>query len=225
MTRRRNAFERVKQYYVDDGGDIHWWIDEDELEDFKNNWLDGVNWEEVHKPEDVRELSGHEWNKWMVGQPFGDYEGTFIDEDCPECGHFLVLATCNHEELAEDQSKLKHCSEFNDCSYETPEMKEYCKKVEEYWTRPKEKKESPKFREPGQTLEQFCEKYKIELSRKVNTFCVCCKMKVEPSDYYVITGYAMVVFGKGHAEKCENKHCPVTAVPIGKERDKWSKIL
>lgn len=209
MTQRKNPFVRVKQTFFEDGGDVHWWVDEDELEEFKSNFCDPEETDEENLPKATatRELNGRDWNKFIIEQcSFDDHQGVFIDQDCPECGHFMVqLNSCNEKELM--------CS---DCEYQTPELVEYYKKEDEEIEASKNKPPSPKIREVGQTLEQFIEKH-FHHSKDIKyrqTSCCVCKRELTNPDFYIQGGYAIISFKH---EDCTNGG-PCHAVPFSQKK-------
>lgn len=228
--RRKNPFKRTTQYYVDDGENISWWVDEDELEEFKQQWCsdngeDGPKWEDIFKGK-TRELSGKEWNDWMIGSPWGDYEGTIIDKDCPLCGCFLVNPDEGGYHSDSYDGSEEHCSNY-DCDYKNQKMVDALAIIA---TKRKEDAETPplpEFREPGQTVEEFAEKYGICLETKEKNPPVCtqCKNITSVSDFYRTKDCAIIIYGKGHAEDCKNKDCPALLVPLGKQREFWRKIF
>lgn len=227
MTQRRNPFVRVKQFYVEDENfDMNWWIDEEDLESFKKNWCcekgeDGPKWEDCHKG-DTRELSGKAWNEWMIGSHWGDFEGIFMDEDCPECGCFLIQPAGLDEELA--TGKERHCSS-HDCVYTNTAFDTYSRIDQDKWDEIRNAPEPPKFRIEGETVEKFAERHGIDLERMADKDCVKCKQTTAPNDWYQTKSYAAIIYGEGHAEDCDNKGCPATLRPLGEELDKWLKIL
>lgn len=224
--KRKNNFERVKQYrYTDDVldengevkliGNFDWWINEDEHEHFKEHFLEDCDTDEITYLGE-REISGKEYNDWLIGNDYGDLEGTYVDEDCPECGSFLVEP--NGIFYKTDMSGTRFCSE---CNYENDkhiEAQELEKKIrEEEMNKP----EKPKFREQGQTFDEFCEKYKVEEGSET-THCVVCKNDVPYNDFYICDGNAFVTY---EHDNCTNKG-PAKIIPFSqKQRDKWAKIL
>lgn len=217
MVQRKNPFVRVKQYYYEDGGDVHWWIDEDDLEDFKSNFCDPEETDEENLPKliETREISGRDWNKFIVEDcTFDDCQGNYIDEDCDECGSFLV-----HLNDTPEDSRI--CSE---CDYQNDSFKKHLAQEEEEEVIRKSKPESPKFREPDLTVEQFAKKYHLQLDRPRDMKCVVCKDELEWGDYFIQNGYAIITEKHKTNTTCHNGPC--IATPFSKkEKEAWSKLF
>lgn len=235
--KKKNPFERFKQYYYTDSefdangeitshGDINWWIDEEDLEDFKEMWEEQIAAGEVVRLEE-REINGKQYNEWINGNIFGDYEGTFVDEECPECQHLLINPDNIQHTLDEDKEfvrvqpsdKDRFCSN-SECSYESPEQIAYRKSDNDYWNWLHEQPELPKFREPGQTLEEFCQQYEFS-DIKNPTTCTVCKRQVPVSDFYRNKLGAFISY---EHDDCSNGG-PTIIRPLGKEAEKWGKLL
>jgi len=225
----KNPFETIRQYYYTDDGDINWWIDEDELQSFRDEWSEEIASGSV-RLEDERIIRGHEYNKWLNGNVWGDHEGYITLEKCPACGHLLIRPNENDSDTAGqvDAKSARYCSNYleedNECDYVNEEMKRLNEARERFWERSYEtESKSAKLREPDLTLEQFMEKYNVRaLTDKI---CLRCKQEVKASDYFIMSGYAVVEYMDGHAEDCENNG-PAVLVPVSeKEKRSWNAIL
>ena len=147
-----------------------------------------------------------------IGSVFGDYEGTVVDYDCPECGHLLVQDN-------DGNPSHKFCS---DCSWFSPELaKHHADKEAEFSAN--RGKEVPKLRVEGDTLEAFMERHGFREGREVGKECTVCKRKDLPvTDFYVSTeGYAIISFTH---EDCSNGG-PAAMLPLGKKKEEWNKLL
>lgn len=233
--KKKNPFERFKQYYYSDNdfdekgevtsrGDINWWIDEDDLEDFKEQWEEQLTSGDIKLIEE-REINGKEYNEWIIGNYFGDFEGKYMDEECPECQCLLVDPECrehddsNHEfKRVQPTGKERFCSN-HECEYVSEEFDAYLKSDEEFWTWLGKQPELPKFREDGQTFEEFCEKYGFEA--KPTMECITCKNIVPYSDFYRNKMGAHISYSH---DECTNKG-PSIYRPLGKEAEKWASLL
>ena len=209
--KKKTSFEKVKQYFFSDKGDLNWWVDEEDLEDHKEVWEDNPEMLEVKKE---RTISGHEYNKWLIGNVYGDYEGNFTDEEC-SCGHLLIFP-----DDGDCKGKERFCSS-HDCEFVNKEMKEYQDAEEVKWKRISDAPELPRFREEGQTIEEFMKKYGFTTFKPEDKTCVVCKKQVEVSDFYRTAEYAAVLF---EHEGCTNKG-PAIFIPQGKKAEDWAKIL
>lgn len=201
---------------VDDDNDIDWWIDDEDLEDYSDHF------EEY--PEaliETREISGLEWNNKVVGSIYDDHQGFYLDEDCPECGHFLVHPNSIGDLYREEVPlTMKHCSNL-ECKYATFDFIEASLKADQ----PKVVKEWTKLRLVNETIEEFCHRNKLSLFERNGDFvmkeCIVCKQqKLEPDDWYQTKEYAVVTFNH---EGCDNGPC--TMVPLGDKKKEWSKLF
>lgn len=215
MTKRKNPFVRTKQLFYDDGLDIHWWVDEEDHKWFLDQFSDLEP-----KLLDERTINGKEYNEWMIGNQFGDYEGEYVDEDCPLCEHLLVLPDCHSmSDKYTPNGKEYFCSNF-ECDYENEHYKAYREEDARYWEEFRNKPESPKFREVGQTLEQFVERYKFGRFEK-EVECTVCKRTVPVSDFYLSFGYAIISYSH---EDCSNGG-PSVLRPQGEKAKEWANLL
>ena len=229
--KRKNDFEWIKQEFYEDGGDIHWWIDEDEIEEFLLSWGDDVPNGTMLKKTDERTIRGKEYNEWMIGNVFGDYEGDFVDEDCPECEHLLVKPN-RHEDYFTGNEL--HCSN-HDCKWHNEAMKTFWDKNEAEWAemRDPNKPEEIKIRIAGETIFEFAKRVGLELDGKGNfyikddnywTDCMVCKRSIPADDFYIGqgTGFAMITFSH---DDCTNGG-PCIGTPFKKEtKEEWGKLI
>lgn len=205
-----NPFVYINQYFYTNDNDVHWWIDEDELETFKSDWEEEIKSGEMYSTE-TRKIKGNDYNKWLIENcPFGDYEGDFVDEECPKCDHILVRPT---DEIYKD----RFCSNF-ECDYENEHFSN--RKTKEM-----EERESNKSKPDIKVIEnleykEFCEKYGIRSSSYTKE-CVICKKIVGVKSWYLIKGYAVVSY---EHDDCKNAG-PCVAVPIGKTKETWNNLL
>lgn len=216
MTKRKNPFVRVKQTYYEDGGDVHWWVDEDELEEFKSNFCEESDEENMPKATATREISGRDWNKFIIEQcTFDDHQGDFVDEDCPQCEHFLV-----HINNSPEDTRI--CSNF-DCEYENDSLKKYYAEEEAEILEAKNSPPKPKFRVVDQTLEQFCKQHGFKFDDRITKMtCIVCKKLIPNPDFFLQDGYAIINYDH---EDCENNG-PTIATPVSKKKiDEWAKLL
>jgi hypothetical protein len=223
-----NPFIRIKQYKytdheLDENGEIKlfgnfmWWIDEDDLEDFKEVHADGFESGEIKLIEE-RVIKGVDYNNWLIGNVYGDYEGKYVDETCPKCGHLLVLPDLiDHDRDPRPSGDERFCSN-NECDHTNAEYDNYLAEDEKFWEELASKPEV-KIKEPGQTLEEFNEKYGMEAP--VEMECIKCKRIVPAKEWYRNKGYAVVSYKH---ENCSNQG-PSMAVPLGKEAEKWANLL
>jgi DNA-directed RNA polymerase subunit M/transcription elongation factor TFIIS len=223
MVMRKNDFVWVKQFLIfDTEGEMNCWVDEEDLEDFKETFSDCFE-DGSMKTTEERSLRGKDWNKFLIeNTTYGDHEGDFINEDCPMCGHFLIRP---HVFYNEKDELFRHCS---DCDYQNDLLLEAIKKREEEYEGLRNKPPSPKFREPDLTVEEFAEKYKLRFNDKKDTTfekCVMCKKPFILDEYFVQGGYAMITFKHEKDEGCANKGGTM-ATPISKkEKDFWRTII
>jgi uncharacterized protein with PIN domain len=225
MTKRKsNPFERIKQYYVEDkDNDIYWWINEDGWEEFKDNFQDFFLDPKFHEGK-TREINGKQYNEWLFEQSFGEFEGTIVDADCPECGHLLVKTESEigfdeeDKKLYEGLHDLFFCS---DCTYRSEDQIKLDQREADKWEAIKNAPEKPKFRVPGQTLEEFINHYKFDKLRLEDKVCVVCKKEVEVSDFYRTEDHAVIIFKH---EGCTNSG-PAIFIPQGKNAEQWKKLF
>lgn len=228
MQLKINLFEQITQHFYEDGNDIHWWIDEEDEADFletHSDWLEDGSL----KKTDTRVLSGKAWNDWWIGGTYGDYEGTFSDQECPNCEHLMVNSELEIEETGEDV-KVQFCSNHNSsCGYVNEEYRRVLKLNNEY--EKVETPEPPKFRIEGESLLDFCKRTKIDLERRKDAYfkddthyniCTVCKNHVPVNDYYISFGYAIVCYKH---DNCSNGGPSVLVPFTKKEQDKWSGLL
>lgn len=216
MTKRKNPFVRIKQYFYEDGDDICCWVDEDFVDEFlsiHSDWLEPDETGNIPlKCTEERILNGKAYNEWIIGNTYGDYEGIYVDEDCPECEHLLILPECYDDILPVN---ARFCSS---CDYENKEFKEYIKERDARWKR--DDKPLPRIKEVGQTLDEFIEKYGfVRFEKEIE--CVVCNRVVPVSDYYRSGGYAIISY---EHDNCTNGG-PCVAIPQGKEAKRWGEIL
>lgn len=228
MKLRTNLFERIKQHFVDDECDMHWWIDDDELEEFKKVHSDSFDSGEA-KITDTREVSGKEWNNWWIGGVWGDFEGVIVNEDCPECGHLLVDPERENRE-GESLPKCRYCT---DCDYMSDEFKKHREDDKKYWKELRNKPPEKKIKLEGETVIEFAKRVGIQMFKKTGyyiksdnywTKCTVCKREVPANDYYIgqDSGFAVITFSH---EDCTNGG-PCIGVPFKKETKKeWANLL
>ena len=219
--RKRNLFEKIKQTKIDTGDGI-FWVDDDDLDNFSDDIEEN--------PEailDTREINGKTWNEQVIGAVYDDYQGTFLDEDCPECGHLMVRPN-NVGNIFDDKmpTTWKHCSNY-DCEYATPEMKKAWEDEKQRWEDMKNAPPAPQFRVEGETFQQFCERVGMQMDGRKgrNNYqldeCVRCKKQaLDPSDFYQTKEYAIAVF---HHEGCDNG--PSVCLPLGEKQKEWAELL
>lgn len=226
MTKKKDTFELVKQHFYEDGNDIHWWINDDEVEDFLVSW--GEDNPDLEKT-DERTLRGKEYNDWIVGNVYGDCEGEFVDEKCPICGHFTVVPMGHEEYFTE---KERFCSNL-DCDWVNSEMTAYEESRRLEWERPKDSKPEVKLRVAGETIFEFVKRVKLDMRTKDNVFikddnfwseCIVCKRQVPASDFYISKGSGFAVVHFSH-DDCTNKG-PSIGVPFTQETKKeWGSLV
>jgi len=230
MKLKTNLFECITQHYVEDGYDMHWWIDDEDLEDFKETWSDAFeeeNEEYKAKITDTRELSGKEWNEWWIGGTYGDCEGIITNEPCPKCEHILV----DPEELEEPTARF--CSN-HECDYINEAYEAYSKKLKKTFSRDSNEPPEIKIRLEGEDVFQFCKRVGLQMDArndkfyiKDNTYwspCIVCKKDIPVSDFYIgqRSGFAVVHFSH---EDCSNGG-PSVGVPFKqKTKDEWDNLL
>ena len=231
-----NPFVLVKQFFYSDSehdangevtshGDINWWVDEDYLGDFKETFDDQLKSGDIVLI-DERTIKGVEYNKQLIGSPYDDYQGHFVDEECPECEHLLVFPDCmKHDDDDKDFQRVqptgeeRHCSDA-DCNYANEDYMAYENSEDDYWSWAANQPDLPQFREPGQTAEEFIEKYKFGDVKDPDE-CIVCKRMVPITDFYINKMGAHIK--RDH--DCKNSGNPSHYRPLGKEADKWNKIL
>jgi len=206
MTKKReNLFERIVQYYVSDKDDnINWWVNEEDMANFRISHKDFFD-EDPDFVKETRTISGKEFNDWLIGNTFGDHEGSFIDKDCPECGHLLVVRD-------EDLPDEVFCS---DCDYCSEEMIKADNDFDIELKQPE-----VKLRIPGDTLEEFKNRYGFSEGIE-ETVCIICKKVVPVSDFY--RGRDMAVIDYKH-EGCTNGG-PSVCRPLGELEKKFLKLF
>ena len=222
---RKNDFEWIKQHYYEDGGDIHWWIDDDNLADFLKEWGNESDEHEDLKKTDERTIRGRQYNEWMIGNVFGDYEGDFVDEDCPECEHLLVVPDRMEDYLT---GKERFCSNGS-CKYENEEMTTFWEKNEEEWDKIKDPNKKPEFKikVAGETIFEFEKRVSLSMLESRGFFvrddnywttCVTCKREIPADDFYIgqETGFAMITFSH---DDCTNGG-PSIGVPFKKKNQR-----
>lgn len=221
MTKRRNPFEQVKMWTIHDPDNGSWWHEDFESfkDDLRNYVQDDKPLSQVGIEVSFKKMNGKAYNEMLVGSVFGDHEATFVDFDCPKCGHMAVNPNGHEEESL-------HCSS-HDCDWMNEQCTKVFKEEEEEWSkiRSKSKEETPKIRLEGDTLEAFMDRYGFEKlkGKGLEKECVKCKQTVTPSDFYLSFGYAIVDYA--HKEKeCDNGMCVL--IPASKEeKKKWGELL
>ena len=224
MKLKTNLFERITQHFVDDGLDIHWWIDDDFIDEFKEIHSDSFDSGEA-KITDTRIISGKEWNEFWIGGCYGDYEGVFVNEEC-DCGHLLV----NPEK--EESPNARFCSS-HDCDFINEEFKKYQDEENAKWEEIRNKPPEMKIRLAGEDIFEFCKRVGLQMDKKTGYFikdnnywtdCVVCKRDVPASDYFIgqDSGFATVHFSH---DDCTNGG-PSVGVPFKKEtKEEWGNLL
>lgn len=217
---KKNLFERVKQHYVEDrSNDIYWWIDDSEWEKFRADFSDFfLDMPDFKKAE--REISGKEYNEFLVGQPFGDFEGTITSHECPECSALMVRSV-SQEGFIEVSEEPLFCTE---CEYENEDFKTYENRVTSHWEELRNSPPATKYREVGQTLEDFVDKYKFDLEDCAHKICVVCNKELYAKDFYRTDKYAGIEFGHVKDEGCKNSGAGIF-IPQGKEVEKWAGLI
>ncbi len=224
MKLKTNLFERITQHYYEDGCDIHWWIDDDEEEEFLNFWDENDDL----KKTDARVISGKEWNEFWIGGIFGDYEGEFVNEVC-ECGHLLIKPNRHEDYFTETE---RHCS---DCEWENNEMTMFWAKNKEEWKGFRDPNKPPelKLRLAGEDIFDFAKRVGLQLEKRDKfyikddnywTECVVCERTIPADDFYIGQGTGMAMITFSH-DDCKNGG-PCVATPFKKEtKEKWNNIL
>lgn len=164
----------------------------------------------------IEKLSNHKFmEEYIYGNPFDDDQSVYSREECPECSHLLVDAE-------KDEDSGRFCSN-HDCSYVDEKLKTLQEEEKAKLKRIKENP-SPRVHDIGLSLEQFCEKYGIDLSRHSEMKkCVRCKKEIVPTDWFLMMKPGMAVVSYEH-EDCDNGPCVM--VPFSKKAKKeWSDLL
>lgn len=208
------------------------WPQEHVEKDRWEQWLEDVKGNVDTMPEFEREeftVQNREYNKLHIyGRHFDNHDNFIVDEDCPECGHLLVEKenmVYEESDVDHDNGVFKRVGKFcSGCDYIDQALKDHHEADDARWKAIRETPPEPQFREAGQTLEEFAEKYSFGLDKK-DPVCVSCKRNVGVSDFYRTKDYAFIIHGKGHAEDCENNHCPATIRPLGKQAEKWARLI
>ena len=210
--KRLPTFGHIKFYYVTEvvpEGEEPKWMTEygyeivDYDKDSVQSWLDDVKGNLDNMPDfnfELRKMRNVDYmKKHVIDQPFDDLSNRFVDEECPECSHLLVMHSDNG----------KFCSN-HDCPY----MDEDFRKYKESFKVDRSAPPSPKFREAGQTIEEFMEKYGFKPLSEDLDRCVECNERPEVSDFYRTKSGAFIEYLNGHAEDCTNKG-PCQIRPLG----------
>lgn len=218
MKLKTNLFERITQHFYEDGGDVHWWIDESEEADFIESWGDDHD----VKKTGTRVISGKAWNEMAIGSPYGDFEGYFMNEDCPHCGHLLVMPAGTTQE-----ENHRFCSE---CSYRNEELRT-CE--DEFDKNIRNSKPEGKLTIPNETIFEFMKRTGLEVNERDNvtvqagkiwTMCVKCKRVVPAKEWFIGTETQMAIISFAH-DNCTNGG-PLFATPFTKKaHDKLMDIL
>jgi len=228
MKLKTNLFERIKQHFVDDGGDIHWWIDDDYLEEFKEIYSDQFKDGDI-KITDTREISSKKWNEWWIGGIWGEYEGILVDENCPTCGHLLV----DPEKTDRDDNPLPACRYCTDCDYVNDDLKAHHEAELKFWEDLSNKPPENRIRLEGETIFEFTKRVGLQMDKRTDyqikndnyyTNCVICKRDIPADDYYIgqDSGFAMITFSH---EDCTNGG-PCVGTPFKKEaKEEWNNLL
>jgi hypothetical protein len=225
MKRKTNLFEQVRQFHViDEENGINWWVNEDEWEDFKEQWSDYFE-EESNFLRGERVISGKKYNESLIGAPFGDHEGTIVDEDCPKCGHIMAEADMMIVD-EEDKKKFEGLTSprfCTDCDYMNSDATIMFEREQKFWDDIRNAPPAPRYREAGQTLDEFLAKYEFSYDNSIKT-CVQCGNEVSVSDFYRTKDYAFVEFMDGHAGHCKNGG-PTLVRPLGEKQEMWSNFF
>jgi hypothetical protein len=231
MKLKENLFERIVQYFVEDGGDMYWWVDSDELEDIKCMFSESFeNGSAVITDEKV--ISGKEWNEWWLGSTFGDCEGVFVNELCNICSHLLVDPEMELESDNTPVIDARFCSN-SDCSYANDS---YIKANEANAEYRKDLRDAPpemQIRLAGENVFDFAKRVGLVMDKKEGistmddtywTDCVVCKKSVPVSDYYIgqSTGFAAIHFSHND---CSNSG-PSIGTPFKRSAKlEWNSVL
>ena len=142
--------------------------------------------------------------KYIFGCYDENYGGTVLDKDCPKCGHLLI-----------EQAFGSSCSE---CDYGDEEYLKHEKDLEDSRNAPP----LPRFREEGQTFEEFSKKYRFDLDRLSTRAgeCVRCKSTMNLKDFYRTSEYAAIEYV---CPNCDNG--AGVFIPQGKSAEEWARIL
>lgn len=216
MKKKTNLFEKIKQFHVVDIPEISWWIDECDWPNFKDMFPD--LFEDGNNPvKGERILNGKEWNDWIIGSVFGDYEGHVMDEECPDCGHLLVAPN-----EAEGEFKGKSPRFCSECEFVNDDLIAIEEEEEAESERARNAPSEPKIRLEGQTLEQFCNKYGFKYPEALKMNCIQCKRDITPSDFYRTKSMAIIIYSHTHTG-CQNQ--PAHVSPQGEKRKEWKDLL
>jgi hypothetical protein len=217
MKRKTNLFEQIKQFHVQDGPDLNWFIDECDMENFKEMCPD--LFEDGQNPVvGERVLNGKEWNEWAIGSVWGDFEGHVVDEDCPKCGHLLVAPNEAVDEFK--GRKPRYCSE---CEFVNEDLLEIEKEEEKEREALRNEPPKPKFRVAGQTLQEFCAHYEIDFEKKQFSECYRCKAAMVASDFYRVSHYAVISYSHKEESSCVNQ--PFMFKPLGEKQKELQENL
>jgi len=235
MLLKINLFEQITQHFYEDGNDIHWWIDEEDEKDFLESW--GCPEENPDlKKTDTRIINGKQWNEFWIGGTYGEYEGTFSDQECPNCEHLMVNTDMEIEETGEDV-KVQFCSNYDsDCGYVNEEYRRVLKLNASYEKKPYIPES--KIRLAGETVFEFVERVGLSCDKKPDKFvvlndnywteCTICKETVPCTDFYIGsgTGFASVFFDHVCKDGKPSNGCPSTGTPFKKStKEKWNGLL
>ncbi|NRA76828.1 MAG: hypothetical protein HRU18_01360 [Pseudoalteromonas sp.] len=234
MKLKTNLFERITQHFYEDGGDIHWWIDEEDEADFLETFSDAVEDGSLKKT-DTRVINGKQWNEWWIGGVYGDYEGKIVNEECPKCGHVLVDPEMDYDKNDEPVIDARFCSN-HDCDYVNESFKKASDANDKYWEDLRNKPPEKQIRVAGETVFEFVERVGLSLDKRSGVKkckdyywmpCSICGQTIPNSDFYIgqDTGFATVFFGHT-CEDGKNVNYPSVGTPFKKEaKEKWYGVL
>lgn len=235
MKLKTNLFEQITQHFYEDGGDIHWWIDEEDVEDFISTWCDDDP--NNVKKTNTRVINGKQWNEFWIGGVYGDYEGEFVNEICPTegCGHLLVEPShMENDKTGEPVDKPRFCSNHDsECGYTSESLIKCHEANEKYWSDMRNKPPEKQLRLVGEDVFQFVKRVGLSLDRKDNIIikdknywsdCTVCKRTVPASDFYIgqETGFAVVHFSH---DDCTNSGPSIGVTFSKKTKEAWCGIL
>lgn len=205
MIKEINPFKVINQFLVETGDEKIVFDTMEEVNDFKSNFEDDDEFKIT-----PRTLNGKQYNDWLIGSRWGD-SSEIIDEDCPKCGHLLAKDT--QYDVGHEDREYKFCTD-HECGFTT------------YQEREPIHVEHPKFREVGQTAEQFCKKHKFS-DQSINDLKICtaCKQEMTIDDFYTSDGNAWLTFKHKEDNGCTNKGGAIITPFSEKQKNFWGNIL
>ena len=187
-------------------------IPEDEISDMHFTCLDdGVDsmkeiFDDIDHTHKVEKIKGDDYNKRIIGSPIDEYNGEIIDRECEKCGHLIAKSI---------HSVTEHfyCSNY-DSAYSEGEYDDGFEKIMS--------KKSLRVYD-NISFEDYKKKYGFD-DHKVCEKCEKCGNSLVMKEYYLMENdYATITYRHEKETDCDSGL--FIAVPLGKMKEKWDRII